>query len=54
MLSDRLLASLICPVCSGTPLGLTGVEADGTRIVEARLGCPECKRWYQVRDDIPV
>ncbi|MFO8080686.1 MAG: methyltransferase domain-containing protein [Armatimonadota bacterium] len=54
MLSEKLLKCLICPVCGGAPLGLTVVEADGERIIEARLNCSDCKRWYPVRDDIPA
>ncbi|MFP4248341.1 MAG: methyltransferase domain-containing protein [Armatimonadota bacterium] len=54
MLSEKLLECLICPVCGGAPLGLTVVEADEARVVEGRLNCSDCKRWYPVRDDIPV
>ena len=54
MLSDSLLKALICPVCRGTPLSLVVEEADGDLIVQGDLTCPDCKRRYRVRDDIPV
>jgi len=53
MLSDKLLDCLICPACGGGPLHLAVEESDGDVIISANLGCPDCKRWYPVRDDIP-
>lgn len=52
MLSDRLLERLMCPVCGGSPLDLAVEEMDGDTIRDANLGCPGCKRWYPVRNDI--
>lgn len=53
MLSDVLLDALMCPVCGGQPLNLAVEKVDGEVIVDANLGCPDCKRWYAVRNDIP-
>ncbi len=53
MLSDRLLAILACPVCGASALRLDVEEADGDVLVKGGLGCPDCKRWYHVTDDIP-
>ncbi|MGI5818447.1 MAG: methyltransferase domain-containing protein [Armatimonadota bacterium] len=53
MLSEKLIECLICPACGGGPLNLAIEESDGEVIVSANLGCPDCKRWYPVRDDIP-
>ena len=44
-LSPELLEILVCPLCkeSVTPTA----KGDG-------LKCPQCKRVYPVRDDIPI
>jgi ubiquinone/menaquinone biosynthesis C-methylase UbiE/uncharacterized protein YbaR (Trm112 family) len=54
MLSEKLMARLICPVCEGAPLDLVIEDADDDVILDANLGCPGCKRHYPVRNDIPV
>ena len=43
--SPELLKILVCPVCR-TPVQLKEDESG--------LKCPNCKRVYPVRDDIPV
>jgi uncharacterized protein len=43
--SERLLEILACPVCKVK----VELKGDGTG-----LKCPECKRVYPIRDDIPV
>ncbi len=53
MLSDALLDALMCPVCGGRPLGLVIEETDEELILVGTLACPDCKRWFTVRDDIP-
>jgi len=53
MLSDTLVEALCCTVCGGRPLDLIVEETDGDRIVLGTLACPDCKRWFPVRDDIP-
>ena len=53
MLSDALLDALMCPVCGGKPLGLVVEEANDDVIVTGTLACPDCKRWFNVRSDIP-
>ena len=54
MLSEKLLDALICPVCGGRPLELLTDEVNDDLIVEGELICPDCKRRYPVRDDMPV
>jgi len=44
-ISERLLEILACPVCK-VKVELT---ADG-----AGLKCPECRRIYPIKEDIPV
>ena len=53
MLAEKLLACLACPACGGGPLRLDTERSAEETIVEGSLGCPECKRWYRVVDDIP-
>lgn len=53
MLSEKLLEALMCPVCGGRPLKLLADEPGNAVIVEGELACPDCKRRYPVRDDIP-
>jgi uncharacterized protein YbaR (Trm112 family) len=43
--SEKLVEVLVCPVCRAK----VEMKADGSG-----LKCPECKRVYPVRDDIPV
>ena len=43
--SERLLEILACPVCK------VKVELKPD---QSGLKCPECKRVYPIRDDIPV
>lgn len=43
--SERLLEILACPVCKVK----VEIKGDGSG-----LKCPECRRVYPVRDDIPV
>jgi uncharacterized protein YbaR (Trm112 family) len=43
--SERLLEILACPVCK------VRVEI---RPDQSGLKCPQCKRVYPIRDDIPV
>lgn len=54
MLSEKLMECLVCPVCRAAPLGLSIEEKDGDSIVKGTIACPDCKRWYHVRGDIPV
>ncbi|MFQ5718684.1 MAG: Trm112 family protein [Acidobacteriota bacterium] len=44
-LDPRLLEILVCPVCKA-PVHLTPDEIG--------LACPQCRRVYPVKDDIPV
>jgi uncharacterized protein YbaR (Trm112 family) len=44
-ISPDLLEILACPACKAK----VELQADGSR-----LKCPECKRVYPIRDDIPV
>ncbi|MGD9497097.1 MAG: methyltransferase domain-containing protein [Armatimonadota bacterium] len=53
MLAEELLAVMCCPVCGGTPLDLVVDRLADETIAEGSLGCPGCKRWYHVFDDIP-
>ena len=43
--SERLLEILACPACKVK----VEMKADGSG-----LKCPECRRVYPVRDDLPV
>ncbi len=43
--SERLLELLVCPVCKVK----VELQSDGNG-----LKCPECRRIYPVRDDIPI
>ncbi len=43
--SERLLDLLVCPVCKVKIV----LQPEGQG-----LKCPECKRVYPVRDDIPI
>jgi uncharacterized protein YbaR (Trm112 family) len=43
--AQELLDILVCPVCKA-PVKLT-VDSQG-------LKCPQCRRVYPIRDDIPV
>jgi uncharacterized protein YbaR (Trm112 family) len=45
MISPELLEILVCPVCK-KPVTL---KPDGQS-----LKCPQCRRLYPIRDDIPV
>jgi len=53
MLSDELLAVMLCPACGGTPLRLDVDTTSGDVVTEGSLACPDCKRWHHVIDDIP-
>ena len=44
-ISQELLDILVCPMCKA-PVKMLG---DGSG-----LKCPQCKRIYPIRDDIPV
>jgi len=44
-ISEQLLEILVCPACRAK----VELEPDGSG-----LKCPECKRIYPIRDDIPV
>jgi len=44
-IAQELLDILVCPVCKA-PVGLT---ADSQS-----LKCPQCRRVYPIKDDIPV
>jgi uncharacterized protein YbaR (Trm112 family) len=43
--SERLLEILVCPLCKAK----VELKPDGSG-----LKCPECRRVYPIRDDIPV
>lgn len=53
MISGELLKVLRCSACGGTPLGLEIEERAGDVVARGSLMCPDCKRWYPVRRDIP-
>ena len=44
-ISEILLEKLVCPLCKAK----VELKADGSG-----LKCPECRRVYPVRDDLPV
>ena len=44
-ISEKVLEILVCPVCKVS----VQLKEDGSG-----LKCPECKRVYPVRDDVPV
>lgn len=44
-ISKEILDILVCPLCKAP----VEVNQDGTG-----LKCPQCKRVYPIRDDIPV
>jgi uncharacterized protein YbaR (Trm112 family) len=43
---------LACPICKHHPLDLHVYE-EKEEIVEGLIVCPECNRWYPIRDEIP-
>lgn len=53
MVSQELLSVLRCSACGGTPLGLDIEEQAGDVVARGTVMCPDCKRWYPVRNDIP-
>ncbi|GEM_PF-4895134 len=53
MLCGALLDVLCCTACGGRPLDLIAEETDDERVCIGTLACPDCKRWFAVRDDIP-
>jgi uncharacterized protein YbaR (Trm112 family) len=51
-LKRRLMEILACPICKHHPLDLHVYE-EKEEIVEGLIVCPECNRWYPIRDEIP-
>lgn len=51
-MKKRLMDILACPICKHHPLGLK-VFTEGEEIEEGILTCPECGRWYPIKETIP-
>jgi len=50
-IDPRLLEILACPLCKALVTTVTVVTATGP---SEGLKCPQCRRVYPIRDDIPV
>jgi uncharacterized protein YbaR (Trm112 family) len=48
----KLMEILACPIDKHHPLDLLVFE-EKDEIVEGLIICPECLRWYPIRDEIP-
>jgi uncharacterized protein YbaR (Trm112 family) len=48
----KLMEILACPIDKHHPLDLH-VFDEKEEIVEGMITCPECLRWYPIRDEIP-
>ena len=48
----KLMEILACPLDKHHPLELHVFE-EKEEIVEGLIVCPECLRWYPIRDEIP-
>jgi uncharacterized protein YbaR (Trm112 family) len=48
----KLMEILACPIDKHHPLDLLVFE-EKDEIVEGIIICPECHRWYPIRDEIP-
>jgi ubiquinone/menaquinone biosynthesis C-methylase UbiE/uncharacterized protein YbaR (Trm112 family) len=54
VIAEPLMSILLCPACGGRPLRLDTDEVSDDQIISGSLGCPDCKRWHRVTDDIPT
>jgi uncharacterized protein YbaR (Trm112 family) len=51
-IKKKLMDILACPIDKHHPLELHTFE-EKNEIVEGLIVCPECLRWYPIRDEIP-
>jgi uncharacterized protein YbaR (Trm112 family) len=51
-IKKKLMDILACPIDKHHPLELYIFE-EKDEIVEGLIVCPECSRWYPIRDEIP-
>ncbi|MCW4006645.1 MAG: Trm112 family protein [Candidatus Bathyarchaeota archaeon] len=48
----KLMEILACPIDKHHPLELHVFE-ETDEVVEGLIVCPQCQRWYPIRDEIP-
>ncbi len=51
-MKKQLMEILACPIDKHHPLELHVFE-EKQEIIEGLIVCPQCSRWYPIRDEIP-
>jgi uncharacterized protein YbaR (Trm112 family) len=51
-MKKKLMDILACPIDKHHPLELY-VFSEKEEVVEGLIVCPECSRWFPIRDEIP-
>ena len=51
-MKKMLMEILACPIDKHHPLDLLVFE-EADEVTEGLIICPECSRWYPIRDEIP-
>jgi uncharacterized protein YbaR (Trm112 family) len=53
-MKKTMLDILACPIDKYYPLELLEIVSEGDNVKEGILVCEKCKRYYPIKDEIPV